>query len=316
MSATKKAGEGFLNATKAYLRKAKEPAISLALDASVAGLMSSIRDLSTEATTGTDLNVLERALDNAKGELIAGGAIATIASTGGAASRKIDKWYKSQATNYLSTLDRTFVENEFKDREQKGLMTADQVKKELEKIDEWNKIRKDNPNVAEEKQPTIYGLILAKKQLTEAFKNADESNKADILQSINKVDNKIQEANSNPDPLAAEVDEDGVKVSEIKTEEVKPTEDIYFNKLHKSEKFDDDASVRTYLGEVKGEKNIFYTLPNKGIIAFKEIKNNTNRFSLTANAKNDTPTDIKNAFKRIEKYPNCSADECERFKIS
>ena len=218
-AATKKAGEGFLNATKAYLQKAKEPAISLALDASVAGLMSGIRDLSTEATTGTDLNVLERALDNAKGELIAGGAIATIASTGGAASRKIDKWYKSQATNYLSTLDRTFVENEFKDREQKGLMTADQVKKELEKIDEWNKIRKDNPNVAEEKQPTIYGLILAKKQLTEAFKNADESNKADILQSINEVDNKIQEANSNPDPLAAEVDEDGVKVPEIKPQQ-------------------------------------------------------------------------------------------------
>jgi hypothetical protein len=84
-----------------------------------------------------------------------------------------------------------------------------------------------------------------------------------------------------------------------------PTEDIYFNKLSKSEKFNDNASVSTYLGNLdnsEGEKNIFYTLPNKGIISFKEVKSNTNRFSLTANAKNDTPSDIKNAFKRIEKY--------------
>jgi GNAT superfamily N-acetyltransferase len=101
-----------------------------------------------------------------------------------------------------------------------------------------------------------------------------------------------------------------------KFEEVKPTEDIYFNKLHKSEKFDDDASVRTYLGEVKGEKNIFYTLPNKGIIAFKETKNNTNRFSLTANAKNDTPSDIKNAFKRIEKYLPANHELVEDKSIS
>lgn len=219
--ATKVAGEGFINATKAYLQKAKEPALSLALDAGMAAGMSAIRDLATETTTGQDLNVLERAWDNAKGELIAGGAIAALSSAGGATARGIDKWYKSQATNYLSTLDRTFVENEFKDRVQKGLMTEDQVKAEMEKIDEWNKIRKDNPNVPEEKQPTIYGLILAKKQLTEAFKNADESNQADILQKINEIDNKIQEANSNPEPLAGEVDEDGVKVEPqtTKTEE-------------------------------------------------------------------------------------------------
>jgi len=218
-AATKKAGEGFLNATKAYLQKAKEPGLSLAIDASVAGLMSGIRDLSTEAVTGQDLNVLERAWDNAKGELIAGGAIATIASAGGATARGIDKWYKSQATNYLSTLDKTFVENEFKDRVEKGLMTEEQMKSEMQKIEEWNKIRKENPTVPEEKQPTIYGLILAKKDLTEAFKNADESNQADVLQKINEIDNKIQEANTNPDPLAGEVDEEGVKVPEIKTQE-------------------------------------------------------------------------------------------------
>lgn len=217
--ATKVAGEGFVNATKAYLQKAKEPALSLALDASMAGGMSAIRDLATETTTGQDLNVLERAWDNAKGELIAGGAIAVLSSAGGAASRSVGKWYKSQATNYLATLDRTFVENEFKDRVQSGLMTDEQVKAEMEKIDEWNKIKKENPNVSEEKQPTIYGLILAKRQLTEIFKNADESNKADILQDINEIDNRIQEANSKPEPLAGEVDEEGTPIKEIKPKE-------------------------------------------------------------------------------------------------
>lgn len=99
-------------------------------------------------------------------------------------------------------------------------------------------------------------------------------------------------------------------------EEVKPTEDVYFNKLHKSEKFDDNSSVSTYLGDDKGEKNIFYTLPNKGVISFKEIKNNTNRFSLTANAKNDKPLDIKNAFKRIEKFLPANHELIEDKSIS
>jgi hypothetical protein len=108
-------------------------------------------------------------------------------------------------------------------------------------------------------------------------------------------------------------------VSEIKPTEVKPSEekeDIYFNKLQKSEKFDDNSSVSTYLGDDKGEKNIFYTLPNKGIISFKEIKNNTNRFSLTANAKNDKPLDIKNAFKRIEKFLPANHELIEDKSIS
>ncbi len=211
-AASKKAGEGFVNATKAYLQKAKEPAVSLALDASVAGLASSIRDLATETTTGQDLNVLDRALDNAKGELIAGGAIATIASAGGAASRKIDKWYKSQATNYLSTLDRNFVESELKNKQAEGIMTEQQVKDEMKKIDEWNKIRQDNPNVPEEKQPTIYGLIMQKRQLSDALKKADESNQAEIAQQISNLDKRINEANTNPEPLAGEIDEEGVTI--------------------------------------------------------------------------------------------------------
>jgi len=104
-------------------------------------------------------------------------------------------------------------------------------------------------------------------------------------------------------------------VVEVK-EEVKPTEDIYFNKLHRTEKFDDNASVSTYLGHNKNEKNIFYTLPNKGIISYDEVIPNTNRFTITANAKNDTPTDIKNAFKRIEKYLPANHELLENKSIS
>jgi hypothetical protein len=100
------------------------------------------------------------------------------------------------------------------------------------------------------------------------------------------------------------------------TQEVKPTEDIYFNQLHRTEKFDDNASVSTYLGHNKNEKNIFYTLPNKGIISYDEVIPNTNRFTITANAKNDTPTDIKNAFKRIEKYLPANHELLENKSIS
>lgn len=218
-SATPKAADGFLNATKAYLSKAKLPAASLGLDAGVAGMMSIVRDLSTEQTTGADLDVMQRAWENIKGELVAGGAIATIASGTGAASRKIDKWYQSQATNYLSTLDRTFVENELKDRQQKGIITEDDVKKQLEKLDQWNEVRKENPNIPEEKAPTIIGLILKKKNLSEAFNNADESSKLGILIDIKNIDNRIQEAYNNPEPLAGEVDEDGNVILQTKTKE-------------------------------------------------------------------------------------------------
>ena len=108
-----------------------------------------------------------------------------------------------------------------------------------------------------------------------------------------------------------------VKPKEVKvTEEVEPTEDIYFNQLHRTEKFDDNASVSTYLGHNKNEKNIFYTLPNKGIISYDEVIPNTNRFTITANAKNDTPADIKNAFKRIEKYLPANHELLENKSIS
>lgn len=203
---TKKAGDGFLNATKQYLNKLKEPATSLALDASVAGLASSIRDLATESTTGVDLNILDRAWENAKQELIAGGAIATVSGAAGAASRKVDKWFKSQATNYLATLDRKFVEDEFKNQVNLGMMTEDQAKQELDKIDKWNEIKKNNPTVAEEKMPTVYGLILAKGDLQDAAKKADPATGsiAEIEAKIADIDRRIKEAMENPDPLAGE----------------------------------------------------------------------------------------------------------------
>jgi hypothetical protein len=151
------------------------------------------------------------------------------------------------------------------------------------------------------------------------------SKAADELQTLKKQQDAIQEQTTDEGVLRTEQPEVGLQqvvegdqgpqvvatgtqevTPEIGTQEVvEPTEDIYFNKLSKSEKFNDNASVSTYLGNLdnsEGEKNIFYTLPNKGIISFKEVKSNTNRFSLTANAKNDTPSDIKNAFERIEKY--------------
>jgi len=107
----------------------------------------------------------------------------------------------------------------------------------------------------------------------------------------------------------------GAKVK-LPKEEVTPTEDIYFNQLHRTEKFDDNASVSTYLGHNKNEKNIFYTLPNKGIISYDEVIPNTNRFTITANAKNDTPADIKNAFERVEKYLPANHELLENKSIS
>lgn len=108
----------------------------------------------------------------------------------------------------------------------------------------------------------------------------------------------------------------GLAIKGENSYQFKPTEDIYFNQLHRTEKFDDNASVSTYLGHNKNEKNIFYTLPNKGIISYDEVIPNTNRFTITANAKNDTPADIKNAFKRIEKYLPANHELLENKSIS
>jgi len=220
-AATETAGKGFLNATKALLTKAKAPAASLALDASVAGVGSVLRDFSTMQATGEDLDVLNRAWQNVKGELIAGGAIATIATGVGAGKRKVGKWYQSQAVNYLATLDKTFIENEFKDRQLKGEMTEEQIKTELKKIEDWKQIKKDNPDVSEEKAPTLIGLFYAKRRLTEAFLKADESSKADILVKLKELDTRIDEARTNPEQLAGEVDDiTGEKIVEPTPTEV------------------------------------------------------------------------------------------------
>jgi len=138
------------------------------------------------------------------------------------------------------------------------------------------------------------------------MKPADKKKVQDRREDIKKINDKYD----------AELGALKVKPVVEAKEEVKPTEDIYFNQLHRTEKFDDNASVSTYLGHNKNEKNIFYTLPNKGIISYDEVIPNTNRFTITANAKNDTPADIKNAFKRIEKYLPANHELLENKSIS
>ena len=181
----------------------------------------------------------------------------------------------------------------------------------IELLVERNNIKEINQNLLQQKQTT-----------DEAYHvGIDEEIKANE-ERLKKLDSEIYDISKKPTeekvrPEIKITEEEITPEQEVTvTEEVKPTEDIYFNQLHRTEKFDDNASVSTYLGHNKNEKNIFYTLPNKGIISYDEVIPNTNRFTITANAKNDTPADIKNAFKRIEKYLPANHELLENKSIS
>lgn len=201
------ASKGFAEAVKKYAAATGNKSLEVGLDASVAAISSSIRDLKTEQTTGLDLNVIDRALENAKMEAYAGGAMAVLGSAYGQASKTIPKWLKSQALNMASTMEEpsfiTLVDN----LKQEGVIDEEGGKRLIQDVQNWNTTSESNIDVPAEKAGVINGLTTKKQGLLDKLKTADESSKQAIQSEIDAIDTQISEARTNPDLMAGEVDD-------------------------------------------------------------------------------------------------------------
>lgn len=201
------ASKGFKEAIKRYAYVTGNKSLEVGLDASVAAISSGIRDLKTEQTTGLDLNVIDRALENAKMEAYAGGAMAVLGSAYGQASKTIPKWLKSQALNMASTMEEpsfiTLVDN----LKQEGVIDEEGGKRLIQDVQNWNTTSESNIDVPAEKAGVINGLTTKKQGLLDKLKTADESSKQAIQSEIDAIDTQISEARTNPDLMAGEVDD-------------------------------------------------------------------------------------------------------------
>lgn len=201
------ASKGFAEAVKRFAATTGNKSLEVGLDASVAAIASAIRDAKTEETTGQDLAILDRALENAKMEAYAGGAMAVLGSAYGATTRAIPKWLKSQALNMASTMDEQTLTNQVQNLTENGVIDVKQSEKLLEDIKNWDNTSQANIDVPAEKAGVINGLTTKKQGLLDKLKIADESSAPAIQAEIDAVDAQIAESRTTPDLLAGEIDD-------------------------------------------------------------------------------------------------------------
>lgn len=201
------ASKGFGEAVKRFAKTTGTKSLEVGLDASVAAIASAIRDTKTEETTGEDLDILDRALENAKMEAYAGGAMAVLGSAYGAGSKAVPKWLKSQALNMASTMEEPTLVNTVDNMKRDGQLDQAQSEQLLQDIQNWNTTTESNIDVPAEKAGVINGLTTKKKGLIDKLKIADESSAPAIQAEIASIDTQIAEARNNPDLLAGEIDD-------------------------------------------------------------------------------------------------------------
>lgn len=201
------ASKGFGEAVKRFAATTGNKSLEVGLDASVAAIASAVRDLKTEETTGQDLAVIDRALENAKMEAYAGGAMAVLGSAYGAGSKAVPKWLKSQALNMASTMEQPTFINVVDNMKRDGELDQAQADQLLQDVQNWNTTIEANIDVPAEKSGVINGLITKKQALLENFKTADASSRPAIQSALESVESQIAEARNNPDLLAGEVDD-------------------------------------------------------------------------------------------------------------
>lgn len=201
------ASKGFSEAVKRFAKTTGTKSLEVGLDASVAAIASAIRDAKTEETTGEDLDILDRALENAKMEAYAGGAMAVLGSAYGAGSKAVPKWLKSQAINMASTMEEPTLVNTIDNMKRDGQLDQAQADQLLLDIKNWNTTTESNIDVPAEKAGVINGLTTKKQGLIDKLKTADESSVPAIQAEVASIDTQIAEARNNPDLLAGEVDD-------------------------------------------------------------------------------------------------------------
>lgn len=201
------ASKGFGEAVKRFAATTGNKSLEVGLDASVAAIASAVRDLKTEETTGQDLAVIDRALENAKMEAYAGGAMAVLGSAYGAGSKAVPKWLKSQSLNMASTMEQPTLINTVDNMKRDGQLDQAQADQLLQDVQNWNTTTESNIDVPAEKAGVINGLTTKKQGLLDKLKTADESSAPAIQAEIATIDTQIAEARNNPDLLAGEVDD-------------------------------------------------------------------------------------------------------------
>ena len=201
------ASKGFGEAVKRFAKTTGTKSLEVGLDSSVAAIASAIRDAKTEETTGEDLDILDRALENAKMEAYAGGAMAVLGSAYGAGSKAIPKWLKSQAINMASTMEEPTLVNTIDNMKRDGQLDQAQADQLLLDVKNWNTTTESNIDVPSEKAGVINGLTTKKQGLIDKLKTADESSVPAIQAEVASIDTQIAEARNNPDLLAGEVDD-------------------------------------------------------------------------------------------------------------
>lgn len=238
------ASKGFGEAVKRFSATTGNKSLEVGLDASVAAIASAIRDAKTEETTGQDLAILDRALENAKMEAYAGGAMAVLGSAYGAGSKAVPKWLKSQALNMASTMEEPTFINIVDNLKRDGQLDQAQADQLLQDVQNWNTTTEANIDVPAEKAGVINGLTTKKKGLLDKLKTADESSVPAIQAEIATIDSQISDARSNPDLLAGEIDDLTGQPLTPKTE-VQPVAAVLENPIELNEVIKQKAKENT-----------------------------------------------------------------------
>lgn len=250
------ASKGFGEAVKRFAATTGNKSLEVGLDANVAAIASAVRDYKTEEITGQDLDVINRALENAKMEAYAGGAMAVLGSAYGAGSRAVPKWLKSQALNMASTMEETSFINIVDNLKRDGALDQAQADQLLKDVQNWNTITESNIDVPAEKAGVINGLTTKKKGLLDKLKTADESSAPAIQAEIATIDTQIAEARNNPDLLAGEIDDLTGQPLAPKLE-VTPTESVLENPIELNEVIKQKAKENTE--EVANAASLVFT---------------------------------------------------------
>jgi len=173
------------------------------------GLMEYARAKEIESATGdTDIDPVGRGVEAFKYSALLMGSIKVLSTTVGATKIAGGNALKARALNMAATADREFVNSRLTEMKQAGEINQTTYDQILKEIDDFNKLRKDNPQISDDKAPAVVGLMLKKKKMQKAFNSMDSKDpmKADALSVIDEINLRIKKALSSDDELAGEND--------------------------------------------------------------------------------------------------------------
>jgi len=198
------------NSLTKYLTKSALYNVPEALASSgTVSMMEYARAKEIESATGdTDVDPAGRATEAFKHSMLLMGSLKVLSTTVGAGKIATGNALKSRALNMAATADKDFVTGRLAEMKQAGeidQVTHDQILKEVE---DFTKLRKDNPQISDDKAPAVVGLMLKKKKMQKAFNSLDAKDpmKAPLLSQIDELNLRIKKALSSDDDLAGEND--------------------------------------------------------------------------------------------------------------